>query len=217
MKKQYDYILLDLDGTITDPKEGITKSFQLGLRHFGIEEDRESLAKKVIGPPLLESFMTHWNLSREQAAEAVKVYREYYGKGGVFDCFLYEGIEELLKSLTEAGKQVFLATSKPTYYADQILEHFHIKKYFSFVGGSLLDNTRTQKTEVIEHVFSENHITDRSKAVMVGDTAKDITGAKLSGIDSIGVLYGYGTRADIEKEGPTVILEDVQSLREYLL
>ena len=148
MKKQY--ILFDLDGTLTDPAEGITKSVQYALKHFGIEEDDLEKLQPFIGPPLMESFMDFYGFSEEQAREAVTYYREYFRPQGIFENEVYKGIPELLEKLTDAGKTLILATSKPVVFAEQILEHFDLRQYFEFIGGSDIEQTRAKKTEILQ-------------------------------------------------------------------
>lgn len=188
-------ILFDLDGTLTDPMTGITKSVQYALAHYGIKVDdlRELLG--FIGPPLKGSFEQFYGFSDAQATEAVEIYREYFSQTGLFENEIYPGIPELLKSLTAQGKKLYLATSKPTVFATQILDHFSISQYFSFVGGSLLSGERVEKDDVIRYVLEENKI-DKETAVMIGDRRFDIEGAKACGLSAIGVLYGYGDRSE---------------------
>jgi len=191
-------ILFDLDGTLTDPMTGITKSVQYALARFGIKVNdlRELLG--FIGPPLKGSFQNFYGFSDTQANEAVEIYREYFSKTGLFENEIYPGIPQLLKTLTEQGKKLYLATSKPTVFATQILEHFSISQYFSFVGGSLLSGERVEKEDVIHYVLEENKI-KKETAVMIGDRSFDIEGAKACGLSSIGVLYGYGNRDEFLK------------------
>ncbi len=191
-------ILFDLDGTLSDPMIGITKSVQYALARFGIKANdlRELLG--FIGPPLKGSFQNFYGFSDAQATEAVEIYREYFSKTGLFENEIYPGIPQLLKALTQQGKKLYLATSKPTVFATQILEHFSISQYFSFVGGSLLSGERVEKEDVIRYVLEENKI-KKETAVMIGDRSFDIEGAKACGISSIGVLYGYGSRGEFIK------------------
>ena len=143
--RDYKYILFDLDGTLTDPKEGITKSVAYALKHFGIDvEDLDTLCK-FIGPPLKDSFMQYYGLSEDDAHLAVEKYREYFEPCGMFQNKVYDGVENLLKELKTSGKEIVLATSKPGVYAQKILEHFHLDSYFSYVAGSELDGRRVKK------------------------------------------------------------------------
>jgi len=203
----YDIVLLDLDGTIIDSGMGITNSVMHALKKFGIEvEDRASLYK-FIGPPLYKSFMNFYGFSEEKAHLGVDYYREYYSEYGVYENEVYEGIEELLKTLYERGKKLILATSKPECFARKILEHIGLAKYFTFIAGSEMSHSRVNKSEVIEYAFENCGIMDYGNAIMIGDREYDVFGAKHFNIDSIGVLYGYGSREELEEAGATYIVE----------
>lgn len=215
MKKQY--ILFDLDGTLTDPAEGITKSVQYALKHFGIEEDDLEKLQPFIGPPLMESFMDFYGFSEEQAREAVTYYREYFRPQGIFENEVYKGIPELLEKLTDAGKTLILATSKPVVFAEQILEHFDLRQYFEFIGGSDIEQKRAKKSEILQYILEECQLVDLTELVMVGDRKHDIVGAKQFGIDTVGVLYGYGSEEELKEAGADVLVESVRELGEYLL
>lgn len=214
--KNYQYILFDLDGTLTDPKEGITKSVAYALKHFGIEVENLDELCKFIGPPLKESFMKYYGLSEEEGSIAVGKYREHFEPYGMFQNKVYDGVENLLKELTASGKQVILATSKPAVYARKILEHFHLDSYFSYIAGSELDGTRVKKGEVIAYALENAGVKERSEAVMIGDREHDIIGAKEQGLDCVGVLYGYGSREEFEQYGADFIVRTVSELREIL-
>lgn len=211
------YCLFDLDGTLTDPASGITRSVRYALQHFGIEVKELSELHRFIGPPLRDSFMEFYGFDEKQTELAVQKYREYYPEKGIFDNRVYEGIPALLKALKEAGKHVILATSKPEIFAKQILCHFGIDSYFDVACGSSLDGTREKKAEVIEYALDQSGIVNRSEAVMIGDRNFDILGAKQTGISSIGVLYGYGTEAELEEAGADAIARDVDVLGRILL
>lgn len=186
-------ILFDLDGTLTDPALGITNSVMHALKRFNIPLPPRDELYKFIGPPLAESFERYYGFSDGQ--KAVEVYREYFSIKGLFENELYDGIDNLLKTLQEKGHKIFLATSKPEIYAKQILEHFKIDKYFTDAVGSLLNGDRVEKGEVIAYLLKKHNITD---AIMIGDRCFDIAGAKENGIKSIGVLYGYGTEDELK-------------------
>lgn len=214
--KQYEIILFDLDGTLTDPKEGITKSIQYALGKMGIiEENRDELIK-FIGPPLVESFKTYYNFDMDRVLEAIKAYREYYAEKGILDNQVFPGIPELLAGLKDKGHTLGVATSKPTVYSEIILKHFDIFKYFDIVVGSNLDGTRVAKNEVIEVAIQGLDIDSPDKVVMIGDRKHDIIGAKMHNIDSIGVLFGYGTREELEGAGATYTVDSVVELAELL-
>ena len=209
------HILFDLDGTIVRSDLGITKGVQKSLEHFGIYEELDDL-KKFVGPPMVESYTNFYGFSLEQYKEALDVFHDYYRTVGIFECELYDGIEEMLDSLSKEYK-LYLATSKPEREARRVIEHFGLDKYFTFVGGSDGDfNTkRATKTAVIEYVLETNKIMDRGFAIMVGDKSHDIVGASNAGLKSIGVLYGYGGLEEFE--GANYIVKNVEDLRDMFL
>lgn len=191
-----EYVLFDLDGTLTEPSFGITNSVMYALKKFEIEvEDRRGLYD-FIGPPLIDSFMQYYGFTREDAFKAVEYYREYYSKKGIFENRLYDGIKPLLEALYHEGKKIILATSKPQKFAEQILNYFGIDKYFYFVGGATMDESRTQKDEVIEYILDECKITPQM-AIMVGDRKYDVLGAHKFGIKAIGVTFGFGSKEEL--------------------
>ncbi len=212
----YNTILFDLDGTLTDPKVGITKSVQYALKKLGIyEESLESLTR-FIGPPLRNSFREYYLLDETRVQKAIEYYREYYSPYGIFENEIYPEIPILLQDLKTAGKILMVATSKPTVFAEKILHHFDIRQYFDSVAGSNLDETRTTKEEVIEYALATIGEADKKKIVMIGDRKHDIIGAKMNHIDSIGVAYGYGSLDELQIEKPTHIVNDVEGLRKLL-
>lgn len=209
------HILFDLDGTIVRSDLGITKGVQKSLEHFGIYEELDDL-KKFVGPPMVESYTNFYGFSLEQYKEALDVFHDYYRTVGIFECELYDGIEEMLESLSKEYK-LYVATSKPEREAKRVIEHFGLDKYFTFVGGSDGDfNTkRATKTAVIEYVLETNKIMDRGFAIMVGDKSHDIVGAGNAGLKSIGVLYGYGGLEELESAN--YIVRNVEDLRDMFL
>lgn len=209
----YKHILFDLDGTLTDPALGITNAVMYALEKFNIHVDNRASLYKYIGPPLIYSFMNFEGLSEEEARQAVVYYREHYAPIGKFENSVYEGIPELLSTLRNMGKDIVLATSKPEPFSVDILKHFGLFDYFDFVAGSTLDETRTKKEEVIEYAVREHHI-DISKAIMIGDREHDIIGAKKNGLKSMGVLYGYGSREELENAGADFIAPSVRDIIE---
>lgn len=214
MKK---YLLFDLDGTLTDPEEGITKAVQLALAHFGIQvEDRTSL-RPFIGPPLWDQFQEYAGLSAEQSDEAVKVFRQYYLEKGVYENREYDGIRQMLGALKCAGYRLYVATSKPETTAGIVMKYFGFTDYFAYVAGADLEGTRVRKADVIRYLLEKEGIADPGEAVMIGDRKHDVLGAKEVGMDSIGVLYGYGSREELEEAGAGCIAASVEELEEYLL
>ncbi len=208
----FKYVLFDLDGTITNPYEGISKCTKYALQHFGIDETDESVLKSFIGPPLKESFKRHYGLSDNDAKTAVNKYRERYKVTGVHENQLMYGVRETLAELKSRKKKIFLATSKPDVFAKIILDDFEITDYFDFIGGASLRFNRDEKWEVIDHVFESCGITDRENAIMVGDRMHDIIGAKKTGIQSIGVLNGFGSMEEFIQYGADYICENLPEI-----
>lgn len=217
MKKNYDYILFDLDGTLADSGIGITNSVMYSLDKFNIKIADRSELYKFIGPPLLESFRCYYGFSEAEADKAIEYYREYYKKSGMYENIIYEGLEELLQALKDMGKTLLVATSKAEVFARQILQHYDLAKYFDYIAGSNYDGTRVKKAEVISYALESRNITDLSKAIMIGDKEHDILGAKEEGIASIGVLYGYGSRSELEKAGADYLADSTADIGDILL
>lgn len=214
---KYSDIFFDLDGTLTDPFEGITRSVQISLEHFGIEvRDRNEL-KCFIGPPLWESYMKYYSLTKEEAQEAVRRYREYFSVTGLFENEVYDGIKELLSELKNNGLRLSVATSKPAVFSKRILERFGLFEYFDFLSGSELSGERVKKDEVIEYAIKNLGIEDRAGILMIGDRHHDIDGAKKCSVDSVGVLWGYGTKKELCDAGADYIAGDISSLKEIIL
>jgi phosphoglycolate phosphatase len=210
-------ILFDLDGTITDSGVGIINSLKYTLKAYGISNYDEKVLYKFVGPPLIESFMEILDCDELKAQEAVGKFREYFRDIGIFENRLYNGIELLLKSLATDERKIILATSKTEIFAVRILEHFNISHYFWVVAGSELDGTRIKKSEVIRYALDKAGIVELSSAVMIGDRKHDILGAKEIGIDSIGVLYGYGNYEELKNAGASMIVETVEDLHKALI
>lgn len=196
----YDTIIMDLDGTLTDPGVGITNSIMYALEKFGIHvENRESLYR-FIGPPLLTELRKVFGFSEEDSKKAVAYYREYFAEKGLFENEVYANIPETLEKIRASGRKLVVATSKPEVYSIRILEYFDLMRYFDHVAGSTMDSTRVEKADVIAYALREFGI-PAEKTVMVGDRQNDIFGAKRNGLDSIGVLYGYGSKEELQKAG----------------
>ncbi len=202
----YKYALFDLDGTLTDPGEGITKSVQYALAKFGIVVENRSELFCFIGPPLHESFEVYYGFSREDAMRAVDYYREYYAVKGIFENGVYDGIRECLAALQASGVKICLATSKPEIYAKQILEHFDLMQYFTAVAGSNMDGTRTKKAEVVERALMLLENPDVSDCIMIGDREHDVLGGAAHGMDTLGVTFGYGSEDELIRAGATYVV-----------
>lgn len=207
-------ILFDLDGTLTDSAEGITKCVQYALQHFGIEEPDLKKLECFIGPPLKEQFMKYARLSKSQAEVAVSVYRERYSRTGIFENQLYGGVSEMLQYLKKSGKTLGVASSKPTIYVNQILEHFEIRDLFDVVVGSELDGSRSDKAAVIEEALALLGMSGhRAEVLMVGDRRHDVEGALECGLQCIGVTYGFGTSAELQSAGAVYLVQSVEDLK----
>ena len=206
-------ILFDLDGTLTESGEGITKCVQYALKKMGIVENDLKKLECFIGPPLKDSFVKYGGLSEEKAIEAIAYYRERYEKEGIFENRLYPKISDLLELLQINDKIMGVASAKPEPYVKQILEHFGIASYFKTIVGSEMNGARVTKTEVIEEALIRLHMqTERDKVVMVGDRAEDVRGALTCGIQCLGVLYGYGSEEELKQAGAVYLAEDVEDL-----
>ena len=208
------HILFDLDGTLTDPMMGITKSVRYALNYYGIEVKDLNDLLPFIGPPLRDSFKEYYGFDEAKANEAVEKYREYYKTDGIFDNKVYQGMVECLQTLKDNGKKLYVATSKPEFFAKQIIEHFSLSKYFEYVGGSEF-NSREKKVEVIEYVLKTNQI-DNDDVIMVGDRKHDIIGAHENKIPCVGVLYGYGTEDELKQYQADYLVASVEELTELL-
>lgn len=219
---KYKYLLFDLDGTLTDPMEGITTSVQYALKAFGIEEpDLEKLAP-FIGPPLRESFMRLYGFDEAQAEEAVAKYREWFAPKGIFQNTIYPGIREMLEELKTKGKILAVASSKPQVFVEKILRHFGIYDYFTVIVGSELDGTRDRKEEVVEEALRRlwksggEGSADRAHTVMTGDRKYDIEGGKAHGLVTVGVTFGYAGDGELENAGADYLVDTVEELRRLL-
>ncbi len=209
-----DYILFDFDGTVFDSAEGVIKSVQYALAKLGIEAELSELMC-FVGPPLNESFAYKYGLSEETANKAVELYRERYAPIGWTECKPFEGMPELLRKLRKDGKKLAVATSKPLFFAEKILQQHDMTDCFDIVCGAELDGTRSKKWEVIAYALERFGITPE-QAIMVGDRKYDIMGAKACGLDCIGVRFGYADEGELEEHGAVYIAEDTDDLYEYL-
>lgn len=205
-------ILFDLDGTLTDPKLGITRSVQYALSRFNIVEDDIDKLEPFIGPPLVNSFREIYGFSEPDAWRAVQYYREYFADKGLYENELYAGITEVLEMLVKRNLVLIVATSKPTIFAEKVVKHFHIDQYFQAVVGSNLDGTMSDKTEIIRYILETMKL-EAYATVMIGDRKHDIIGAHNNRIASIGVEYGYGSEEEIAAIAPTYRFRTVQELR----
>ena len=209
------YILFDLDGTLTDPKEGITKCVAYALSQYGIIEDPDDLTR-FIGPPLHVGLEDWYGFDEKKAFEAVAHYRVRFAEKGIYENRVLDGAHELLEKLKADGKVLTLCTSKPEFYARQILDHFDLMKYFDYVCGATLDGSRSLKADVVTYAIETSGITDKSQAVMVGDRHHDIDGGRANGIKTVGVLFGYGSRDELSSAGADEIASTMTELYDIL-
>lgn len=216
MFKDKSIILFDLDGTITDSKEGILNSVLYSLEKMGKGGFKRDLLEGFLGPPLTESFEKITGFSRKDAIRAVEIYREYFTDKGMFENRIYPGADLLIKNLYKAGRKSALATTKPEVYARRILDHFGLTEFFTFIAGSRLDGSMTDKHLLIEHVIGNIGVSNRDEYVMCGDRQHDIIGARSSKIMSIGVLYGYSKPGELENAGADQLVESVCELENTL-
>ncbi|MBQ3550299.1 MAG: HAD family hydrolase [Clostridia bacterium] len=212
----YKYLLFDLDGTLTDPSIGITNSVAYALSKFGINVEDKRTLYKFIGPPLVDAFSEYYGFSKEDSEKATAFYRETFSVKGLFENRVYDGVVEMLEALKNKGKRLIIATSKPEPFTMKILKHFDLLKYFDFVAAATFDASRNSKDKVIAYALQSLDIKDKSEVVMIGDRHHDIDGAKENGIDSIGVLWGFGSREELETSGATHIAESVQQILKYV-
>ncbi len=206
----YKNILFDLDGTLTDPALGIKNSIRYALNKQNRPILDDETLNAFIGPPLIDTFMKFCNATREEAESLVADYREYFRSKGMFENKVYPMIPQMLSALKEDGCSLFVATSKPEPFAKTILEHFDLAKYFDFIGGSTLQETRTKKTEVIEYVLKENHL-NAEDCLMVGDRFYDIEGARNCNMKVAAVLFGYGDEEEL-KDADYIIASPMELL-----
>ncbi|QWH11875.1 HAD family hydrolase [Bacillus mycoides] len=213
----YTTFLFDLDGTLTDPKEGIINSVLYTLEKIGIEEVNISELDSFIGPPIQQSFVDRYNMNEIEVERAVFYFREYLKQSGLLENKVYDGIPTLLQELKDAGNHLFVATSKPTVFAKQVIEHFQLTSFFEEIVGSNLDGTRIKKEEIIAHILQTNEELQKEKMVMIGDRKHDVIGANSNGIVSIGVLYGYGNENELSDAVAIHIVKDVEELQSFCI
>jgi len=212
----YQYVLFDLDGTLTDPKIGITKSVAYALKKMKDWTLDINDLTKFIGPPLNESFTEFYGFTLTESNQAIELFREYFKENGIYENEIYPGIKDLLISLKQSGKVLAVATSKPTVFAEKIIQYFKLEEYFECVVGSNLDGTRTKKKDVIEAVLNELRINEKD-AIMIGDREHDIFGAKAMSMHSIGVTYGYSIGDELSDAGAEYVVDSVSELKKLLI
>lgn len=210
-------ILIDLDGTLTDPKVGITTSARYGLEKVGHPISEDTNIDWIIGPPLKASLAKILNVDADDtlAEQALMAYRERFAVTGLYENHIFEGVAETLAELKRRGYRLFLATAKPTVYAKQILEHFDLAQYFTEIYGSELNGDRTNKGELIQYILEQQGM-QADQCIMVGDREHDIFGARHNGIESIAVKYGYGSEIELQQAQPKYTIENFRHLLNYL-
>ena len=214
---KYKVILFDLDGTISDPKVGITKSVQYALQKMNIDEPDLDKLECFIGPPLQASFPEFYHFDESETKKVVEFYRERFKEKGMYENEIYAQMPSLLQALHEQKFILTVATSKLTVFAEQILTYFNIRQYFELVVGSNLDGTRTSKTEIIEYILQHYSHHKLEDFIMIGDRKYDIIGANNTGIHSIGVTYGYGSLEELTQSNPTYTVHSIDQLKGILM
>lgn len=214
--KNYKVVLFDLDGTLSDPKIGITKSVQHALQKAGVMVNDLDELEPFIGPPLQVSFQEIYGFNDTQITRAIRDYRERFTERGMFENKLYEDIPALLAQLKQQGYILTIATSKPTVFAEQIIKYFQLESYFDLVVGSHLDGSRSAKGEIIAEVLQQLDSYPKEQFIMIGDRKYDLIGARENQIDAIGVTYGFGSLEELKNEEPTYIVDHVNDLLKYL-
>ena len=215
MISNYDTLLFDLDGTLTDSTEGIVKCIEYALVKMGYEMPENT--NKFLGPPLYRSFAEFCGMNEEQVNEAVRIFRERYSEVGLFENRVYDGVPEMLDRLKKGGKRIMVATSKPEVYAVRIFEKFGLAQYFEIVGGANINGTRNYKHEVIESVLAKADITDRSRVLMIGDRKQDVDGAHKTGLKCMGILWGFGSIEELTEAGADYIAHTPEEAADMLL
>ena len=209
----YPNVLFDLDGTLTDPREGITRSIQYGLSKMGIDEPDLTQLEHFIGPPLLQAFMATYGFDEAKAWEAMGFYRERFAVTGLYENEVFQGVTPLLEDLVGQGRQLFIATSKPQVYAREIARHFDFAKHFKVIYGSELDGTRTNKVELIRHLMAEQGL-NPAHTLMIGDRKHDLIGARDNGLDAAAVGYGFGSFEELNSFAPKYHFQTLTELHQ---
>lgn len=212
----YKAIMFDLDGTLTESGEGITKSVQYALEKIGKPEPDLEKLRVFVGPPLLEQFMKYTEVDEETARQAVAYYRERYTVTGIFENSVYPGIRELLEELQSKGYRLAVASSKPENFVNQVLDYFDLAGYFDVIVGSEMNGSRTQKVQVIEETLKRLRLAEhRDQVLMVGDKEHDVFGAREAGVQCVAVSYGYGTMEELEAAKPLRIVDSAEELLRF--
>ncbi len=212
---KYTHLFFDLDGTLVDSGEGIIKGIEYSLKKFGITVEDNSVLRAFIGPPLVDSFKQHYGFDTEKAVLAIKYYREYYNEIGIRQAYVYNGLVDTLQALKDKGYVLAVATSKPEVLANRVLEYFGLAKYFDTISGASLNERLSHKDVILDYALKKYGV-DRAKCLMIGDRKFDVLGAKANSINCLGVLYGYGDLAEMQKAGATYIVKTPAEILELL-
>ncbi|MCB0113260.1 MAG: HAD family hydrolase [Caldilineaceae bacterium] len=205
-------LLFDLDGTLTEPKTGITRCIQYALERLGQTPPSEAELVPYIGPPLSQTFASFLgNDDPARVAQAVTLYRERFAEVGMYENDIFDGMDETLASFVDDGHRLFLATSKPRFFAEKILEHFDLARHFEAIHGAEMDGTRQDKAELIAYVLQTEELS-AAQTAMIGDRKHDILGAVANGVTAIGVLWGYGSAEELAGAGATYLVTDQAAL-----
>ena len=213
MIAKYKAVLFDFDGTLVDTSEGVFNSILYSLEHFGIKETDMSRLDYFVGPPLWHSFMHQYNVDNVTADEMVEKYREHYKVTGLYQSKLYDGMEEALKTLYDNGVKIAVASSKPEVFITELLNKFNVMKYFSFISAITFKEKNADKKIIIENAVKGLGLKMTDGILMVGDRHFDIVGANQNNIDSVGVLYGFGSKEEFEEAGATYTIETPSELK----
>ena len=215
--KDIDLVIFDLDGTITDPAEGIVNSIARALFAMNRTMISEEIRRRFIGPALMDSFTRYCNMTPDEARQAIAYFREYYGERGMYECYVFDGIEPLFRRLKAAGKRLAVATAKAEPFARKLLRHYGIDTYFDCIAAASLDNTRNDKADIIAYALTSLGVGDPGRAVMVGDRCYDVAGGHTAGLPVVGVLYGYGGHTELAEAGADAIAANLTELKDILL
>ncbi|MGN1194189.1 MAG: HAD hydrolase-like protein [Acutalibacteraceae bacterium] len=211
--RKYDYVIFDFDGTVTDTGEGILKSLQYAFKEMGDPVPDLSDLKKFIGPPIHYSFVTFYGVKEEDVGKYIEKYRERYRKIGIYECCLYDGMLDTLNKLKENGVKIGIASSKPISLIYDVMNYLKITELFDAVVGTLFDDSNhSGKKDLVLQSMAELGATDKSRVLMVGDRYFDIDGANGAGVDSCGVLFGYGNEQEFKEHGATYIVETAKEI-----
>ncbi|HEY7823111.1 MAG TPA: HAD hydrolase-like protein [Acidimicrobiia bacterium] len=213
-----DIVLFDLDGTLTDAAPGIVNGMRIVFDHFGVEQPDETTMRTHLGPPLAVTWREHYNFTDQQVTQALVIYREYYHEVGMFENEVFAGIPELLTSLNNDDITLATATSKPDFSATRIIEHFGLRDHFAFIGAANLEGTRDSKALVVGHTLEQLKVSAKTRRIlMVGDRHHDVHGAREHGIDTIGVLWGYGDADELTEAGAIALIKEPAGLLQHLI